>query len=170
MKRFFLLIGVCIFALTGVYAQESNDYKYVAAKSILNEKMPDWAIKQWVTEKPDTVGKFILLDFWGTWCHACLKAVPRLNEIQKKYKDQLVVIGINDESLEKVKPIHDKFNMQFANGLDSTRTLRKTLKVKGFPHTLLIDPHGIVRFEGYMEELNHELTDEKIDILLKKYK
>src|ERR1043166_3397044 len=52
---------------------------------------------------PDTKGKFVLIDFWATWCGPCRKAIPELNAIHKKFGDKLVVIGISDESEEVVK-------------------------------------------------------------------
>jgi thiol-disulfide isomerase/thioredoxin len=47
----------------------------------------------------DRQGKLVLLDFWHTRCGPCLRAIPHLNELQKKYgRDGLEVIGIACES------------------------------------------------------------------------
>src|SRR5688500_15200456 len=37
----------------------------------------------------------ILLNFWASWCHPCLKEFPSLVKFQEKFKDQVKVIGIN---------------------------------------------------------------------------
>jgi thiol-disulfide isomerase/thioredoxin len=48
----------------------------------------------------DFKGKVVLLDFWATWCHACLQGFPRTDEMAKNYRDQgVVVVAVN--TLEK---------------------------------------------------------------------
>jgi len=41
-------------------------------------------------------GKVVLLDFWYRGCFPCLKATPDLIKMQEEFKDDLVIIGIND--------------------------------------------------------------------------
>src|SRR5690554_6097157 len=40
--------------------------------------------------------KVVLLDFWYRGCYPCLKAIPDLIKLQEEFKDDLVIIGIND--------------------------------------------------------------------------
>jgi cytochrome c biogenesis protein CcmG, thiol:disulfide interchange protein DsbE len=75
---------------------------------------PDFVLKDVLSGKDvslkDFKGKFVLLDFWGTFCPPCRQTLPELIDLQKKYKDQgLVVLGVsldksettNDEALKK---------------------------------------------------------------------
>ena len=41
--------------------------------------------------------KLVIVDFWGTWCPPCRKAIPHLVELAEKHKDDLAVIGLNFE-------------------------------------------------------------------------
>lgn len=47
---------------------------------------------------PKFANKVILLDFWATWCPPCIKEMPHLDAISKKYKDDLVLIGVLSEA------------------------------------------------------------------------
>lgn len=151
------------------FAQESNSDKKLWAKSVLNEKAPALTVTEWISEKPDTEGKFVLIDFWATWCGPCRKAIPELNEIQKQFKDDLIVIGISDETAEKVKAMKEPV-INYYSGIDPRATMKKALEVEGIPHVILIDPKGIVRWEGFPLLKGHELTPGVIENLIKKYK
>jgi cytochrome c biogenesis protein CcmG/thiol:disulfide interchange protein DsbE len=50
-------------------------------------------------------GKVILLNFWATWCGPCRVEIPYLIELQRKYADDLVVLGVSvDDTADKLKP------------------------------------------------------------------
>ena len=98
-----LLITLILFFDFSAFAQESNNGKKLWAKSVLNEKAPKLVVEEWISKKPDTEGKFVLIDFWGTWCGSYRAHIPALNEIQNKYGDQLVIIGVSDGTGEKVE-------------------------------------------------------------------
>ncbi len=163
-----ILIGLLLCS-TALFAQESNNEKRLWAKSILNEKAPDLVVKEWISAQPKTKGKFVLVDFWATWCGPCRGAIPKLNEIQKKFKKDLVVIGISDEPAEKVKAMTNP-EIKYASGVDPAGTMKKELEVKGIPHVILIDPKGVVRWEGFPSLQGHELTEDVVGALIKKYK
>jgi cytochrome c biogenesis protein CcmG/thiol:disulfide interchange protein DsbE len=57
----------------------------------------------------DYKGKVVLLNYWATWCAPCLKEMPELNRLQKKYQDQgLIVIALSDEDKEKLTKFANK--------------------------------------------------------------
>lgn len=142
--------------------------KQIWAKSYLGKKAPELIVEKWLTAQPDTKGKFVLIDFWATWCGPCRKAIPELNEFHKKYSDKLVVIGISDESEATVKKMTDP-SITYASAIDTKGRTKKTLEVKGIPHVIIMDPEGIVRWEGFPFLDGYELSDAVVKDLFAKY-
>ena len=102
-------------------------------------------------------GKYVLVDFWGTWCAPCIAEMPTVKEYQEKYKDQLVILGINSgDSMEKMVQFLDKYDYDWQQVLaqNETEDLVLKLNVAGFPTKFILDPEGkiIKRFVGSTEE------------------
>lgn len=163
IKKLVCFLCICISSVS--FAQK----KQLWAKSFIDKKAPELNITQWISEQPDTEGKFILIDFWGTWCGPCIKGIPDMNEYQIEFKDKLVVIGISEESIEKVKAFK-KAKMEYSSGIDTNGTLNTAYEIQGIPHVVLIDPKGIVRWEGFPFLGGHELTSKVIEDIIAKYK
>ncbi|NPD46992.1 MULTISPECIES: TlpA disulfide reductase family protein [unclassified Lentimicrobium] len=140
--------------------------KKMWAKSFIGQKAPAIEVEGWVTEPGDLKGKYVLIDIWATWCGPCRKGIPELNEWQKKFADKLVIIGISNETKEKVEP-YAKEHIQYANGFDTQSRVKNELKVTGIPHVILINPEGIVIWEGFPKLPGEELTTEVLKDLLK---
>jgi len=94
----------------------------------------------------DFKGKVVLLDFWATWCGPCRQAIPHLEALHKKYKDQgLVVIGINHErDHDKVKEFA-KENISYIVLLDADREFAE-YGIRGIPAAFYIDREGKIRY------------------------
>jgi cytochrome c biogenesis protein CcmG, thiol:disulfide interchange protein DsbE len=127
------------------------------AKSFLGQKAPDTVIEKWLGEAPDLQDKFVLVDFWATWCGPCRRSIPHLNELHRRYGDRLVIIGLSDEPEADVRKLADP-KMEYFSAIDTQRRTMREVEVTGIPHGLLMDPKGIVRFQG----MPSELTDEKL--------
>jgi thiol-disulfide isomerase/thioredoxin len=163
-----MLIAI-LFNVNGVSAQnDGKPYKRLYAKSFLNQKAPEIVVEKWLTEKPDMDGKFVLIDFWATWCGPCKRAIPKMNAWSKKYKDQLVVMGLTDESEKRVSLMKSPV-IEYYSAIDPQRRLKNIYQVRGIPHVVLIDPDGIVRWEGFPFLRGYELTDEVFEEIFRKY-
>lgn len=172
-KRFFTLIAAMLIAAfiiqTNVSAQnDGQPYKKLYAKSFLNQNAPELVVETWISEQPVTKDKFVLIDFWATWCGPCKRAIPHMNEWAEKYKDEMVVIGLSDETEDRVRKLKDPV-MEYYSAIDTKKTTKSTYKVTGIPHVVLVDPEGIVRWEGFPFMKGYELTDEVLEGLFTKY-
>ncbi|WP_298480078.1 TlpA disulfide reductase family protein [uncultured Maribacter sp.] len=162
MKRILFILSVL--TVTYSYSQE----KKIWAKSFMNKKAPEIVVEKWLTDKPETQGKFILIDFWATWCVPCKKAIPELNVFQEKFIDSLVVIGISDETKAKVKKMKIP-KIEYYSAIDTRKKLKEIYEVQGIPHCVIINPDGVVVWEGWPHLKGFELNEEVIRKLLNSY-
>jgi len=66
-------------------------------------------------------GKIVLLDFWATWCAPCRLSIPELVELQKKYRDQgVVVLGI---SMDHPEMFPDTYILEFKEAFKMNYTI-----------------------------------------------
>lgn len=153
-----------------IEAIEDTTFKYkLYGKPFLNQKAPEIVVENWFTEKPDMKGKFVLIDFWATTCATCVQGIPNMNKYREQFKDDLVVIGLTNEREERVRGMKDPV-IEYAIASDTKMTLMKQLELKGIPYALLIDPKGVVRWEGFPGKKGYELTAEIIKDIIQQYK
>jgi thiol-disulfide isomerase/thioredoxin len=164
MKSKIILVSLLLVAALSAPAAD----KQIWAKRYLGQKAPKLEVEKWLTAEPDTKGKFVLIDFWATWCGPCRKAIPELNELHKKFGDKLVVIGVSDETEAKVKAMTEP-KMDYAVAIDTKHRTKDAVEVKGIPHVILMDPEGIVRWEGFPLLKDEELTEKVVGDILAKY-
>jgi peroxiredoxin len=102
-------------------------------------------------------GKVVLLDFWGTWCPPCVRAVPSLRKLQKAHANEaFVIVGVSSDKDPKVwSAFTAKNGMVWPQYWDENRMMQHTFGVKVFPSYVLLDGDGIERVRvsgaGYHE-------------------
>jgi thiol-disulfide isomerase/thioredoxin len=96
-------------------------------------------------------GKYLLLDFWASWCGPCISTFPELRAFAEQNADAVTVIGINiDERPEKWAEASAEHDITWVNwGLDPRSSLSRQYGVVAIPHAVLVSPQGIILRNGW---------------------
>lgn len=97
----------------------------------------------------DFLGKWVVIDFWGSWCPWCIKGFPKLKEAYAKYKPELEVIGVAcNDPRDKWENALKKYELPWVNVYNPEQGGGKILEqyaVEGFPTKAIIDPEGKIK-------------------------
>lgn len=119
-------------------------------------------------------GKYVLLDFWATWCKPCLADIPKLKTLYDKYKASgFEIVGMDSETIgdeegeadaefakqtaERAKQIVATRGVTWTQATAATAvpTAKKLFDVKSLPTKILIDRDGkVVARIGEKDDLN----------------
>jgi thiol-disulfide isomerase/thioredoxin len=112
-------------------------------------------------------GKYVLLDFWASWCPPCRKEMPALVELYNQYKDknfEIVGYSLDKDDLAWKKGLAD-LNMTWPQMSDCAYWQSLPVQVydiHGIPNTVLIDPEGKIIHKGLRGEALAEVLRELI--------
>lgn len=106
------------------------------------------------TDKPLTLaglkGKVVLLDFWTYGCINCIHIIPDLKKLEKKYPNELVVIGVhsakfdNEKDTENIRQIILRYEIEHPIVNDADFAIWRSYAVNAWPTRYLIDPAGYI--------------------------
>lgn len=161
MLKYILSIVLFTFLSTDIFSQAR-----------VGEVAPVLSVDEWLKGNSVTSfekGTVYLLEFWGTWCGPCIKNIPHLSEIQKKYSDKdLIVVGVATHEWDGKEKLTEFMNnrggeMEYTVAYDSDLSMQRDWDTgKGsddefrLPVCFLIDRNGKVVFIGHpaSKELN----------------
>ncbi len=164
--------------------EEINEWKAIAGEKVLNnfqlkaffknlEKKQETAVGKMfkdfegVNDKGEAVklsdyvgkGKYVLVDFWASWCGPCRRELPNLKEIRKQYsEEQLTIVGVAvwDKMDAHLKAVEEEKVTwaQIVNEKEAT----ELYGIKGIPQIMLFAPDGTIaardlRGEAIVEKL-----------------
>jgi thiol-disulfide isomerase/thioredoxin len=168
MKVFILALLV---ALPNLLSAQANLLK--TQSELIGTKLEKLTITDYILNEPadkDFSGKLKVLEFWATWCKPCLKAVPHMNDLQRKFKNQnIIFLSVTYQKPEETVKTLEKVKFETVVVSDQTRVLHKDLRIviDGYmpiPRTVLVDGQNRIVWYGSPKEL----TVEVIEMFLKK--
>lgn len=117
----------------------------------------------------DYSGKFLYIDFWGTWCATCLMELPIIcHAFEKTARKDIEFLGIAvHDTKEKLESYIEDFSIKYPQVLESdSKNLKKKYNIVGFPTTFLIDRKGKIvaknlKGEKLLDSLNYYIKNYK---------
>ncbi|MFO1372524.1 MAG: TlpA disulfide reductase family protein [Candidatus Competibacteraceae bacterium] len=91
----------------------------------------------------DFRGKWVIINFWASWCTPCILEMPELQTFSEAHRDRAVVIGVNFENIAptEVRTLTQRLAITFPIVLSGGKLL-SGFNLKGLPTTFLISPAG----------------------------
>lgn len=108
--------------------------------------------------------KLLIVDFFGTWCVPCVRALPKLNALQEKYKKEINIILVSEESQKKLEVFLKKQNsLQLPIIVDEEKNFIRSFQPPAYPYTVVVGTGGRI----IAIPLQEEITATNIDHWLK---
>lgn len=158
------------------FSQEAKDSYYgkmVRAElypaGMIGEKVPDFTVKdasgkEYSLAQLTEGKKYILIDFWASWCAPCRREIPNLRNLYAKYGSrgfQIISISRDKNAEDWKKAIEDE-QLTWPNFLDES-DIAKLYKVRAIPTMYLVDADGRI----VAENVRGEALAEKVAELFK---
>lgn len=105
-------------------------------------------------------GKYVLVDFWASWCGPCRQEIPNLIALYEKYKDkEFLVLGVavQDKIEDSQKAISD-MQIPYPQILNSEKVATDIYGIDALPETILFAPDGTIIARGmHGEDIERQL-------------
>ena len=151
MKKF-LFLCAALAALVACKGTKDADSEYAVDMIKKGESIPAFSLKDRsdvLRTQEEFAGKYLVLDFWATWCPDCRADVPAMKELYAKYGDKATFVGISfDTDPEKLDAYLSENGiewLQLSNFVTKKEsTVAADFRVKWIPSMYLVGPDGKV--------------------------
>lgn len=162
MKRLkYLMIPVLLFAVAACGESEDGSQESIVENAVFADlDGNEVSVK-------DFKGKFVMIDFWESWCGPCLQVFPSLDQLREEFPDQFEVLAVTvgmNEGPEDARAFAAEHDYDF-NWLYDEHGVFNRLGGQGIPFKAFVDPEGnFVKIEmgSYGREGDYNRTKEMI--------
>ncbi|MCM1310931.1 MAG: TlpA family protein disulfide reductase [Bacteroides sp.] len=144
MKKILFFTLLSLLFVAPLSAQQSKELK--VGDPAPNFTLPDPSGKEVSLESLQ--GKWVVLDFWGSWCRWCIKGFPEMKSCYNDLKGKATFVGVacRDQKETWLNAIKE-YELPWLNlWVDPTdQTVMQKYQLRGFPTKMVIDPKGVIR-------------------------
>lgn len=161
-----------------VTLRERSKDEYTLIEGVVGTTMQDFTFTDFEGREgrlSDYRGKFLLLDFWGSWCKPCVDDVPVMKVAHERLRGKgFEILGLdfeNDNKADSVRPFLKGKAIGWRNATPESvkELIEKRFRVSGFPTLLLLGPDGIV-LETRTAELRGDRLIPTVERFMKQHK
>lgn len=142
-----IIIGGCTHAAQQQQPADNATEQQTAAVQTDKDMAPDFTLNA-IDGKPLTLsslrGKYVILDFWGSWCPWCIKGFPKMKEYYQKYQGKFEILGIDCNDPEETwKKAVAQYELPWLHVYHPQEaSVLSDYGIQGFPTKIIIGPDG----------------------------
>lgn len=168
--KMLILLLVLILAPATAYAEHASFDKMGVVPPKTSQPAPDFVaknLKGQMVKLSDFKGKVLLLNFWATWCGACIEEMASMQNLYSSLKAdgvEVLAISIDRWNEDRIQEYVKNNKLTFPVLLDQDQKVRKKYHVMGLPTSYLIDAEGKIR--GYASGARTWDSEDSQDLFL----
>jgi len=145
MKKMLAFGLIAAFVLVGCTTKNNNTTSVETVDTGM--EAPDFTLND-INGNPLSLsslrGKFVILDFWGSWCIWCIRGIPEMKKYYAKYEGKFEILGIDCSDTEaKWKETVKEHQMPWLHVYcPEDASVQADYGIEGYPTKIIIDPEG----------------------------
>jgi len=168
MKKTFIILTLILPFLNTVQAFMSSQESALFDKTN-NIQIPEFSVVDMngkIHNQETAKGKYLVVNFWATWCPPCLKEIPAFVEFYEKHSNNVEILGMNYESIDinKITDFTDTYMVNYPIILANNKNQGEFTKfgeIIGMPTTYVYAPNGLLA-DYFMGEVSIKTLEKSI--------